>query len=123
MNKLSSSNEETEMIKEVITNFGENEINPIVSSIDNNSDIPASLLEKISELGLFGMLGSSKFNGAETSFSTFIHGILELAKYSPSLSSLLMFQNILSVQSLTQFGSSEQQERDRKSTRLNSSHW
>ena len=29
MNKLSSSNEETEMIKEVITNFGENEINPI----------------------------------------------------------------------------------------------
>ena len=111
MNKLSSSNEEIEMIKEVITNFGENEINPIVSSIDNNSDIPASLLEKISELGLFGMLGSSKFNGAETSFSTFIHGILELAKYSPSLSSLLMFQNTLSVQSLTQFGSSEQQER------------
>lgn len=110
MNNLSSSKEETEMIKEVIKDFGENEINPIVSDIEDNSDIPTSILEKVSELGLYGMLGSSKFSGAETSFSTFVHGILELAKYSPVLSSHLMFHNVFLVQLLTKFGNNELQE-------------
>ena len=106
MNKLSSLNEEIEMIKEVIQNFGENEINPIVSDIDSNSELP--ILEKVSEFGLYGMLGSSEFGGAETSFSTFIHGMLELTKYSPALSSLLIFHNILSVQLINKFGTDSQ---------------
>ena len=108
MNKLSSSNEEIEMIKEVIQNFGENEINPIVSNIDDDSELPISILEKVSELGLYGMLGSSEFGGAETSFSTFIHGMQELAKYSPALSSLLIFHNVLSVQLINKFGTDSQ---------------
>ena len=108
MNKLSSLNEEIEMIKEVIQNFGENEINPIVSDIDSNSELPISILEKVSEFGLYGMLGSSEFGGAETSFSTFIHGMLELTKYSPALSSLLIFHNILSVQLINKFGTDSQ---------------
>ena len=108
MNKLSSLNEEIEMIKEVIQNFGENEINPIVSDIDDNSELPISILEKVSEFGLYGMLGSSEFGGAETSFSTFIHGMLELTKYSPALSSLLIFHNILSVQLINKFGTDSQ---------------
>ena len=36
--------------------------------------------------------------------------MLELAKYSPALSALLMFQNVFSVQPITQFGSTEQKE-------------
>ena len=108
MNKLSSSNEEIEMIKEVIQNFGENEINPIVSNIDDDSELPISILEKVSELGLYGMLGSSEFGGAETSFSTFIHGMQELTKYSPALSSLLIFHNVLSVQLINKFGTDSQ---------------
>lgn len=96
------------MIKEVIQNFGENEINPIVSDIDDNSELPISILEKVSEFGLYGMLGSSEFGGAETSFSTFIHGMLELTKYSPALSSLLIFHNILSVQLINKFGTDSQ---------------
>ena len=110
MNNLTSSNEEIDMIKDVIKDFGENEINPITSDIELNSEIPSSILEKVSELGLYGMLGSSEFDGAETNFSTFIHAMLELAKYSPALSALLMFQNVFSVQLLTKYGSNEQKE-------------
>jgi len=105
---LSSSDEEIEMIKEVIQTFGENEINPIVSDIDDNSEIPPLILEKVSELGLYGMLGSSEFGGAETSFSTFIHGMMELSKYSPALSSLLIFHNILSVKLISKYGTDSQ---------------
>ena len=110
MNNLTSSNEEIDMIKDVIKDFGVNEITPVVSDIESNSEIPSSILKQVSELGLYGMLGSSEYNGAETSFSTFIHGMLELAKYSPALSALLMFQNVFSVQPITQFGSTEQKE-------------
>ena len=110
MNNLTSSNEEIDMIKDVIKDFGVNEITPVVSDIESNSEIPSSILKQVSELGLYGMLGSSEYNGAETGFSTFIHGMLELAKYSPALSALLMFQNAFSVQPITQFGSTEQKE-------------
>ena len=96
MNNLTSSNEEIDMIKDVIKDFGVNEITPVVSDIESNSEIPSSILKQVSELGLYGMLGSSEYNGAETSFSTFIHGMLELAKHSPALSALLMsFQSNL----------------------------
>ena len=47
MNNLTSSNEEIDMIKDVIKDFGENEINPITSDIELNSEIPSSILEKV----------------------------------------------------------------------------
>ena len=57
MNNLTSSNEEIDMIKDVIKDFGVNEITPVVSDIESNSEIPSSILKQVSELGLYGMLG------------------------------------------------------------------
>ena len=60
------------MVKEMVREFAEKEINSIASDIDDKAWISKDVIEKMGALGLCGMLTPQSFNGVDVGFSSFI---------------------------------------------------
>lgn len=98
------------MVKEMVREFAEKEINSIASDIDDKAWISKDVIEKMGALGLCGMLTPQSFNGVDVGFSSFITGIEEISRYSASIACLLMVQNALACSLINNFGSDVQKE-------------
>jgi len=100
--------EEQQMIVDLVREFCDSEIKSIESEIDLKAQISEELLKKLSDIGLYGILVSEKYGGADASLSAFISGIRELAKYSASVASAILFHNALACKIIEKYGSEDQ---------------
>ncbi len=55
--------EEQQMLREMVRDFTNNEIKPIASQIDENSEIPKSLIKQLGELGILGISFPEEYGG------------------------------------------------------------
>ncbi len=55
--------EEHNMLREAVRDFTNNEIRPIAASIDENEEVPRSLIDKMKELGFFGVVFPTEYGG------------------------------------------------------------
>lgn len=74
------SNNEQQLIKNTIREFGREAIWPIVRKIDNDGKIPADILKSLAELNLLGMTISPDYGGIEADPVTVGIVVEELAK-------------------------------------------
>ena len=56
-------NDEQNMFKDMIVDFGQNEIEPLVEDAENNQLFPVDLFPKLGEMGLLGIVFPEEYGG------------------------------------------------------------
>jgi len=98
-------------LRESVRRFAQDVIGPKVREMDENECMDRSVIEGLFEQGLMGIETSAEHGGSESSFTSAIIAIEELAKVDPSVSVLCDVHNTLVNTVTRKYGTPEQQER------------
>ena len=112
--------EEQVLLRRSVRAFAETEIGPHVREWDQDSHFPIELVPKLAALGLLGIQVPEQYGGAAMSAIDYCICIEELARVDPSVALSVAAHNGLCSSHISLVGTEAQ--KDRKSTRLNSSH-
>lgn len=107
---LTQLTEEEEMMRQTVAKFAQEEIKPLVSEMDRNSVMDKSIIQKLFDLGLFGVEIESEYGGTNSTFFVANLVIEELAKVDPSVSVMCDVQNTLINSLFRKFGTAEQKQ-------------
>ncbi|KAF8516022.1 acyl-CoA oxidase [Hysterangium stoloniferum] len=92
---LDNFSEEEEMLRDAVKRFATDVVGPRVREMDEKEMMAPEVIKGLFEQGLMGVEISSDFGGAESSFTSAIIVIEELAKVDPSVSVLCDVHNTL----------------------------
>lgn len=107
---LATFTEEETMIRDMVQKFAQDRIAPLVKTMDANSQMDASIIQGLFELGLMGVEVDPKYGGTGASFFSSILVIEELAKVDPAVSILCDIQNTLINALFSRLGTEEQKD-------------
>ena len=99
--------ENQKMFRDMVRDFARQEIEPIAQQMDEDCDIPASLLEKMAANGFFGLTFPEQFGGLAVDTITYGLVIEELSRASAGVSVLLTVHNSVGSYPLAMFGNEE----------------
>ncbi len=108
---LTQLQEDEKLFQQEVRRFAKAEIQPLVREMDENAEIPHSLLEQMFNVGMMGIEIPTAENGDGGSFFMSILAIEELARVDPAISVLVHVQNVLVGKSLLHFGNEAQKGR------------
>ncbi|KAI0773686.1 acyl-CoA oxidase [Fomes fomentarius] len=108
---LSTFTEEEEMLRESVRRFAEDVVAPKVREMDESEMMDKSVITGLFEQGLMAIETPAEYGGAESSFTSAIVAIEELARIDPSVSVLCDVHNTLVCTIVRKYGSKEQQEK------------
>lgn len=111
MNPLTQLSEQELEFKQLVADFAEKEIKPLVHKMDQAAEMDRSLIAKLFEMGLMGIETPESFGGTGSSFFTACLVVEELAKVDGSVSVLVDVQNTLVTNALLRWGNEEQKKR------------
>ena len=106
-----SLTEEQRMLQDMAGEFARKEIDPIATQIDMEECIPPSLLDKIAELGFYGLVIPEKYGGSGQNLTTACLVLEEIGKASPSVAGVLSVEMVLCPWTLETIGNEEQRQR------------
>ncbi|KAF9004693.1 mitochondrial acyl-CoA dehydrogenase [Cyathus striatus] len=99
------------MLREAVKRFATDVVGPKVREMDENENMDPAVIKGLFEQGLMGIETSADHGGAESSFTSAIIAIEELAKIDPSVSVLCDVHNTLVNTVLRKYGNKEQQDK------------
>ena len=102
---------EQEAIRQMVREFAEAEIRPVVSYYDETQEFPHELFAKMGELGLLGILVPPEYGGAGLGYMEFALIIEELARVCPAIALSVAAHNGLCTNHILSFGSEELKQR------------
>ena len=102
---------EHEAFRRVVREFAQAEIAPHAEEWDRTHTFPLEAVEKIGELGLFGLPFPEEFGGSEADFTTLCIAIEELGRVDQSIAITLEAGVGLGANPIYQFGTDEQRAR------------
>jgi butyryl-CoA dehydrogenase/short/branched chain acyl-CoA dehydrogenase len=108
---LSDLSEEELGFRQVVRDFANQRVRPLVSKMDQEEQIPRELIDACFELGIMGIEIPERYQGAGATFFMSILVVEELARVDASLAVLVDVQNTLVNNLLLRWGSEEQQAR------------
>lgn len=108
---LDTFTDEENMLRDAVKRFATEVIGPKVREMDENEQMDPLIINGLYEQGLMGIETSAEYGGAESSFTSAIIAIEELAKVDPSVSVLCDVHNTLVNTVLRKYGSKEQQDK------------
>ncbi|KAF9498257.1 acyl-CoA dehydrogenase NM domain-like protein [Pleurotus eryngii] len=108
---LDTFTEEEVMLRDAVQKFATEVVGPKVRDMDENEMMDPSVISGLFEQGLMGIETSADHGGAESSFTSAIITIEELAKVDPSVSVLCDVHNTLVNTVFRKYGSKEQQDK------------
>jgi alkylation response protein AidB-like acyl-CoA dehydrogenase len=100
--------EEQRMVMEMVRDFGQTEIAPMVKDYEPKGEYPQPIIDKLGELGLLGMMVPEEFSGAGLDTVSSCLAIRELAAACPSTAITLSVTNSVYCGPLINFGTEEQ---------------
>jgi butyryl-CoA dehydrogenase len=103
--------EEQNMLREMVSDFADNEVKPIAAEIDKNERFPHETIKKMAELGLMGICYDDKYGGAGMDNLSYIIAVEELSRVCASTGITLAAHISLGVSPINQFGTEEQKEK------------
>ncbi|KAM9197776.1 short/branched chain specific acyl-CoA dehydrogenase, mitochondrial isoform 2-T2 [Dugong dugon] len=106
---LQTFTKEELMIKNSVKKFAQQQIAPLVSTMDKNSEMDKSIIQGLFQQGLMGVEVDTKYGGTGASFFTSVLVIEELAKVDASVAVLCDIQNTLINKLIGKHGTEEQQ--------------
>jgi len=99
------------MLREAVRRFAVETIGPKVREMDENESMDPAVIKGLFEQGLMGIETSADHGGAESSFTSAIIAIEELAKVDPSVSVMCDVHNTLVNTVLRTYGDKAQQDK------------
>ncbi|KAB1196633.1 MULTISPECIES: acyl-CoA dehydrogenase [Haloferax] len=101
---------EQKQIKEMVSEFVDEEVKPRAAEIDETDEFPADLVREMGELGLMGMPFPEEYGGAGLDYHTYAIGIEEISRGSGGLGTIVAAHTSLAGNMLYEFGSEEQKQ-------------
>ena len=80
-----STNENQQMIADMIKKFGEDHIRPKMMEWDESQEFPVEVFKKLGGLGLMGVLVPQEYGGSGFSYTEYVTAITELGKICGSI--------------------------------------
>ncbi len=102
---LTQFTEDEQEFKNVIKDFAEGEIKPLVREMDKKAQINKDLIEKLFQMGIMGIETPENYGGTGASFMTACLVVEELGRVDGSISVLVDVQNTLVTNAFLKWGS------------------
>ncbi len=106
-----SLTEDQKMLKTMVRDFAEKELEPIAAQIDEEASFPAESVKKAAEIGLFGAGFPEEYGGSGGGAIEQVIIVEEIARVCASTSVILIVSNELTSHPIYVFGSEEQKQR------------
>ena len=106
-----SLTEEQKMLKAMVRDFAEKEVEPIAAQIDEEASFPAEAIKKAAEIGLMGTGYPEEYGGSGGGVVEQAIIFEELARVCASTSVILIVTNELASYPIYTFGNEEQKQR------------
>ena len=103
--------EEHQQLQEMYRDFAENEVKPIAKEIDETMRFPKENVEKMAEMGLFGIPFSEEEGGAGMDTLSYVQCVEELSKCCASTGIIVSVHTSLCATPIQQYGTEEQKEK------------
>ena len=103
-----SFTEEQEMTRQMVREFAEKEIAPVVMEYDESQQFPWEIIRKLAELGLLGILIPSEYGGSGMRYIDFAIIIEELSRVDPSIALTAIAHNSLCCNHIYLYGTEKQ---------------
>ena len=104
-------NEEHTLLVDMVKDFANTEIAPIVHDMDKNCEIPKKIISQMAELGLMGIPIPEKYGGAGMDTVTYAAAVLELAKVDASVAITMAAHTSLGSLPIAIAGTEEQKQK------------
>jgi len=102
---------EQEILRESVRSFAENEIKPVARELDEKEEFSYETMQKMAELGLFGIFVSEKYGGQGMDYVSYIIAVEEIARVDGSHAATVAAENSLGIGPLYYFGNEEQKKK------------
>lgn len=99
---------EQEILRNSVRDFAEKEIRPVARELDEKEEFSYETMQKMAELGLFGMFVSEKYGGQGMDYVSYIIATEEIARVDGSHAATVAAANSLGIGPLYYFGNEEQ---------------
>ena len=100
--------EEHIMIRDMVREFADLNIVPVARTLDETGEFPKDLVEKMSELGLMGIIVPEQYGGAGLDMVAFATAIMELGRADASVAITMAAHTSLGTLPLLLFGNEDQ---------------
>ncbi|MCI0499349.1 MAG: acyl-CoA dehydrogenase family protein, partial [Planctomycetales bacterium] len=88
--------------------FAEKEIKPVAAELDKREEFSYETMQKMAELGLFGIFVAEKYGGQAMDYISYIIAVEEIARIDGSHAATVAAENSLGIGPLYYFGNEEQ---------------
>jgi alkylation response protein AidB-like acyl-CoA dehydrogenase len=102
---LINLNKEQKMIRDEFRKFAVSEIEPSVEEIERNGVFPKVIVNKLTELGLLGLIIPEEYGGVELDMTSLCIAVEEISKVSASIGTVLVINNCMVAYPLLKYGS------------------
>jgi alkylation response protein AidB-like acyl-CoA dehydrogenase len=99
------------LLKEMIHEFAQKEIKPIVKTMEDSCEFPHELFKKMGSLGILGMSVPSEYGGEKTDSISMVLILEELGGIFPSLAVVVSVHCSLFCYSITSYGTEAQKKK------------
>ncbi|QSW98277.1 acyl-CoA dehydrogenase [Haloterrigena alkaliphila] len=101
---------EQEQIREMVSEFVDEEVVPVAQEIDHDDEFPADLVSEMGDLGLMGMPFPEEYGGAGLDYHSYAIGLEEISRGSGGLGTIVAAHTSLAGNMLYEFGDESQKE-------------
>src|ERR1035437_8727305 len=106
-----STNENQQMIADMIKKFGNDHIRPKMMEWDESQEFPIEVFRKLGELGLMGVVVPTEYGGSGFSYTEYVTAIVELSKIDGSIGLSMAAHNSLCTGHILSFGNEAQKKK------------
>jgi len=99
---------EQEILRKSVREFAEKEIRPVARELDEREEFSYETMQKMAELGLFGMVVSETYGGQGMDYLSYIIATEEIARVDGSHAATVAAGNSLGIGPIYYYGSEEQ---------------
>ena len=99
---------EQEILRNTVRQFAEKEIKPVARDLDEKEEFSYETMQKMGDLGLFGMFVPEKYGGQAMDYISYIIATEEIARVDQSHAATIAAGNSLGIGPLYYFGNEEQ---------------
>jgi short/branched chain acyl-CoA dehydrogenase len=108
---LTDLSDDEKSFRELVHDFAEEKIRPLVRQMDEESKIPRELIDACFQLGVMGVEIPEEYGGAGATFFMSALAVEELARVDPSVAVLVDVQNTLVNNAILRWANDEQKAR------------
>ena len=100
-----------EILRDSVRSFAEKEIKPVARELDEKEEFSYETMQKMAELGLFGVFVSEQYGGQAMDYLSYIIAVEEIARVDGSHAATVAAENSLGIGPLYYFGNEDQKKK------------